>query len=248
MGEWFENGKFWETFFPYMFPESRLLSGAKEVKAVMRLTGKRRGGVLDLCCGPGRHSAAFAKRKRFRVTGVDRTPFNLSRARRYARKKGVKVEWVRCDMREFVRPGAFDLAVNLFTSFGYFEDAADDLKVAENLFTSLKPRGKFVVELMGKEVLARIFTPSNVDECEDGSLLVQRRWIDPGWDMIDNEWILVKNGRARSFRVRHRLYSGMEMKALLEKAGFTRVRLYGGLDGSPYDRKANRLVAVAAKT
>jgi len=46
-------------------------------------------------------------------------------------------------------------AINLFTSFGYFEDPADDLQVARNLHESLKPGGKLVMEMMGKEVLAR---------------------------------------------------------------------------------------------
>lgn len=46
-------------------------------------------------------------------------------------------------------------AINLFTSFGYFEDPAEDLRVAKNLHESLKPGGKLVMEMMGKEVLAR---------------------------------------------------------------------------------------------
>ena len=76
-------------------------------------------------------------------------------------------------MREFVRPEAFDAAINLFTSFGYFEDPAEDLQVAKNLFHSLKPGGALVMDLVGKEVLSRIFLPRDWQELADGSLFLQ---------------------------------------------------------------------------
>ena len=97
--------------------------------------------MLDLCCGPGRFSIELAKRG-FRVTGVDRTRFLLGKAKSREKKAGVKVEWVESDMRDFVRPGAFDLALSMFTSFGYFDDKADDLRVLRQVCESLKPGGE----------------------------------------------------------------------------------------------------------
>jgi hypothetical protein len=41
------------------------------------------------------------------------------------------------------------------------------------------------------------------------------------------------------------VYSGQELKDRLLTAGFSRVNLYGDLDGPSYDREASRLVAVA---
>lgn len=69
----------------------------------------------------------------------------------------MKVEFVQDDMREFRRPVAFDAVINMFTSFGYFEDQADDRKVVNNVYESLKPGGSFLLELMGKEVMSRIY-------------------------------------------------------------------------------------------
>ena len=69
--------------------------------------------------GPGRHVAALAKRG-FRVTGVDLSPFLLRRAQELAQRESFGIEWVQEDMRSFLRPEAFDLAISLFTSFGYF--------------------------------------------------------------------------------------------------------------------------------
>jgi len=48
------------------------------------------------------------------------------------------IELVQADMRGFVRPEGFDLALSLFTSFGYFDDAEDDLRVLRNVHRSLR--------------------------------------------------------------------------------------------------------------
>ena len=80
MSEWFENESFWRAFYPKMFNENRFAAADGQVRQVLRLAGKRRGAVLDLCCGPGRHSVAFAKRG-WQVTGVDRSQFLLNKAR-----------------------------------------------------------------------------------------------------------------------------------------------------------------------
>src|SRR5206468_5375646 len=116
----------------------------------------RRASVLDLCCGPGRHSLEFA-RHGFQVTGVDRTARYLDAARAAATGEGLTVEFVQGDMPHFQRPAAFDVALNLFTSFGYFEDEAEDLCVLRHLHTSLKPGGQVLLEMAGKEPLARDF-------------------------------------------------------------------------------------------
>ena len=60
-------------------------------------------------------------------------------------------------MRKFKRPDSFDLALNMFTSFGYFENPADDAQVLRNIHGSLQPGGSLVLETIGKEVLGRIF-------------------------------------------------------------------------------------------
>jgi SAM-dependent methyltransferase len=150
-------------------------------------------------------------------------------------------------MRSFVRPESFDAAINLYTSLGYFENIADDRRVADNLFRSLKPGGRLVVEMMGKEVLARIFKPRDWQELPDGSFFLQEREVSQDWAWIQNRWILVRRGEMIEYTIGHRIYDGAGLRELLLSAGFQNVRLYGSLEGQPYDRHAPRLVAVAKK-
>jgi SAM-dependent methyltransferase len=246
MKEWFEKDVFWKELYPFMFPGERIEAAREDVDQILFLTKFKKGKALDLCCGPGRHTVEIARRG-IEVTAVDRSPFLLNKAKARARKAKVRVEWVKQDMRRFVRPKYFDLILNLFTSFGYFDDKNDDLKVLRNIYESLKPGGACVLEMMGKENLARIFLPTSSQALPDGSLLVQRHKIFDDWTRIRNEWILIRKGKATTFIFHHTIYSGQELKERLLNTGFSQVKLYGDLMGSDYNNEAARLVAVAFK-
>lgn len=247
MTVWHEQDSFWETV--PMFSQQLWEIAPKEVDSVVSILGIETGAaVLDLPCGVGRHSLELARRG-YRVTGVDRTAAYLCEAGEKAAAEGLELELVQADMREFVRPGAFDAALNLYTSFGYFEDPAEDRRVAENFYRSLKPGGALIMEMMGKEVLARIFLPRDWQELPDGSLFLQERKVTDDWSWMENRWILVKDGQRKEFAVGHRIYDGAGLKALLLDVGFESVTLYGGrIEQSPYDNAAQRLMAVARKT
>ena len=246
MPEWFEDDSFWVDLYPYLFPEERLTAGEEQVEKILRLTGIEQGAVLDLCCGPGRHSIPLT-RHGFTVTAVDRTAFFLDKARERAAEARVAIEFVLEDMRRFVRDAAFDLATNLFTSFGYFDRKEDDLAVLSNLHASLRSGGALVVDVVGKEWLARHFQPTISQKFADGALFISRHEIFDDWTRIRNEWTLIREGRVKTWVFHHTLYSGQEFRDLLERAGFRSIALHGDLDGNPYGLEAKRLVAVARK-
>lgn len=246
MTEWFEDESFWNTLFPFMFSERKFEAAKDEVAGVLNLVNLVEGDVLDLGCGPGRNSVALAK-EGFHVTGVDLSPSLLQKAMGLAQAESVDVEWVQDDMRRFIRPETFDLVINIFTSFGYFDDKNDDLAVLRNIHQSLREGGALVMELMSKEVLARGFLPTSSEELADGRLLVERREVCEDWTRLKNQWTVIENDKATTFRFEHTVYSGQELRDRLLDAGFGDVKLFGGLDGSEYGLNARRLVAVARK-
>ncbi len=197
MTAWYENDDFWETVAPVLFNRERIDLAPQQVDQVIALLRLNSGaGVLDLCCGIGRHALELARRGHV-VTGVDRTRAYLKRARAQAAAEDLKIEFIESDARAFRRAGAFDGAINLFTSFGYFEDPAEDLKVAENLHASLKPGARLVVDLIGKENLARRFRERDWHENTDGTLVLEDRKLRNGWDWLENRWILIKGGERK---------------------------------------------------
>jgi SAM-dependent methyltransferase len=243
--EWFEDERFWETTYPFIFAEEKFNAAEAEVSELAKLTGSPFNRVLDLCCGPGRHSIPLAKQGA-RVTAVDRSPFLLEKARSRAELEKLDIEWVQEDMRSFVRPDEFDLAINLLTSFGYFGDE-ENLTVLRNVFRSLVPGGFFIIDVMGKEIIARGFASSAVDKQADGSIWVQSREIIDDWYRIRSRWFLIRDQKVTEASFNTALYSGRELADLLKRAGFKQVKLFGSLQGIPYDLKAQRLVAVVQK-
>lgn len=246
MAEWFEDAKFWEDLYPFMFTPRAFKRAQMQVESIIELTGLKSGAVLDLCSGPGRHTLEWAK-KGFQVTGVDRTPYLMQIAMERSKKEDLEIEWVLEDMRNFLRPDGFDLIQSMFTSFGYFEKEGEDFQVLQHMHQSLKPEGKMVMDVVGKEIIARSFHDSGSELKEDGTLLVERRKIVDDWSRIQNEWILIKDGIAKTFRFPLNLYSGQELKRLFQDAGFSQVQLFGNLFGEPYDNDASRLVVLAQK-
>jgi len=246
MSEWFEDDSFWETVYPFLMTEERMENAPDEVISALSLIGFDGQDVLDLCCGVGRHTVELARRG-LAVTGVDRSPFLLSKARDRAEEERVDVEWIESDMRDFVRAESYDLVLNMFTSFGYFEDKNDDLEVLGKIFANLRPGGKFLMDTFGKEQLAAVFQPTTSEEAPNGDLLIRRHEVRDDWCRIRNEWIVVSGGRATSFDFELTVYSAQELKDRLSSVGFRQVRVFGDLRGGQYDPGSERLVAVAVK-
>ena len=246
MPDWFEDEGFWDGIYPFMFSKRKFHIAEDEARSVLDLAGLEEDDILDLACGPGRHATALAN-KGFRVTGVDLSSFLLERAKNLAQAEGVKVEWIREDMRRFVRPEAFDLVLSMFTSFGYFDDRRDDITVLQKIHQNLRPGGALVMDVMSKEWLAREFTPTTSEELADGRRLIRQHEIVDDWSRVKNHWTVIDGGRTKTLNFQHAIYSGVELRDRLLEVGFTDVQLFGGLDRRAYDLDATRLVAVARK-
>ena len=233
---------------PVMFSKERFEKASAEVDQFLRLLKLKSGAaVLDLCCGPGRHSIELARRG-FQVTGVDRTRNYLLRARAAAAKEKLDLELVRADMRQFRRLRAFDAVLNLFTAFGYFRNPADDVRVLKNVYASLKPGGVFLLDLMSKERLAKIFEPRAWHRESDGTIILEERRLEDDFSWVENRWTMIRKGRMRTRAISHRLYSATELRALLKQVGFSRIHAFGNFEGRPYDQDATRLVLLARKS
>ncbi|HSR68641.1 MAG TPA: class I SAM-dependent methyltransferase [Acidobacteriota bacterium] len=243
---WFSEEEFWSSTYPFQFPPRTFRACRREVTSIIELSGCRAGAALDLCCGPGRHSVPLAQRG-FEVTGVDGTSFLLDKAREYARSEDVEVEWLQEDMRSFRRSRRYDLAINLTISFGYFDDPDDNRAVLCNVFDSLKAGGVLVIDVAGKEVIARQFVEVGYLEEDGAGLAIQRRRVVDDWNRLEMQWLDLREGKCRCFKLRSWMYSGRELKELLADVGFSRVDLFGNFQGDEYGTEATRLVARARK-
>ncbi len=240
--DWFEDQWFWEEYRSVLFPQERLDKTSEQVGRFEELLELEEGDmILDQACGIGRHSLELARRG-YEVTGLDLSKSYMKEASEKA--QGLPVEFIQGDMRNFVREEYYDAVINFWSSFGYFEDDQDNLQVLKNVYDSLKKGGKFLLDVMGKEILHRIYTERDWGRL-DGGFFLEERFIKDGY--LESNWILIKDGEVMEHRFLYKLYSRNELKRLLRRAGFTSIEIYGDLYRSNYGKDSERLITVAEK-
>ena len=111
---------------------------------------------MDIGFGVCRHSLELARRG-FAVSGVDLTHGFLQKAEVQASAEKLDIEFIQADMRNFHPREEFDVVLVMFTTFGFFETPAENEQVLININNAIKSPGVLMMEMMGKEVLARIF-------------------------------------------------------------------------------------------
>lgn len=233
----------------------------KEVEALVSVFSKHGvpegGKVLDLCCGIGRHSVYLAV-KGYRVIGVDLSPTLIDRARALAHSLGVgdRAIFVVADARRVVEAlqehaGTFDVVINLFTSFGYYDDEANEL-ILKNARALAKPGGLLILDVANRDWIVRNFQGSNIGvlgnleihelremEAETSTLRCTFKFYEREGEDLKHK---------ATVNTRLRLYSLHELIAILKKTGWTYLEAYGNLKLEPFSVWAGRIVAVAKAT
>jgi len=258
--DWFADNAYWEHMQSAVFRRERMEAARDEATKVIQMLGlagripgvhgEEGDFILDLPCGVGRHAVELAK-MHLNVTGVDRYQPYLIEAEKSARAQNVQLELVQEDMRKFVRDDSFDAAINMYTSFGYFENHDDEMKTLSNFFRSLKPHGQLLMEMMSKEVIAmhwrtRDWFHVDPNDPSQGIVLEERSVVD-NWRRARTRWTYVSGGKRFERESDIRLFSAGELIMMLEQTGFIDCEAFGTLDGTPYDTTAKRLIVKARR-
>ncbi|MFN2572476.1 MAG: class I SAM-dependent methyltransferase [Gemmatimonadales bacterium] len=243
MTEWFEQwfGEEYHALYPHRDDED-----ARRAVALIRGTVTWAAGdrILDLACGPGRHAAELER------LGGQVVGFDLSRAmlRRARERTGARL--VRGDMRALpFRDRTFALAVNLFTSFGYFLDDEEHRRVVRQVAAALIPGGHFVLDyLNAAQVRHSLETAKQERRARDGErrsdVRVTRR-LDAAGRFVIKEIELHDEGRR--FQERVRLFGAEELAALLTDAGLHVSAQFGDYDGAAPGPTAPRVILVGTR-
>lgn len=202
--------------------------------------------VLDLGCGSGRHSISFAKRGYNEVTGVDLSPTLLSVARENAEREDAKIDFIEADMRTISRRDHYDLIVNLFTSFGYFERDEENADVIAGIARALKPGGWFVQDFFNEYWLRKHLVAHDERMMPDGRRLEQTRWIEGG--RVEKRLLLRSQEEAIEYIESVRMFGLADFERMYASAGLRLQHLFGSYDGSTFDLESSpRLIMFSTK-
>lgn len=179
--EWF-NSEYYHLLYNYRNEEE---AGAfiHRLCQLDELKGAKR--VLDLACGKGRHSKTLHQLG-YETSGVDLAPESIKAAKESASKE---IHFEVMDMRNLTFERHFDVVFNLFTSFGYFSDTADNQKVIQEVSSILHPQGLFCIDFLNAD-----FVKSNL--------------------VVQEDTIRTLEGRDITFKISRRIEEGFILKCI----------------------------------
>ena len=200
--------------------------------------------IHDLACGAGRHSILFAQRG-YKVSAVDLSKNLLKVALDAAIKAKVKINFIKADLRNLCIKPKFDLVVNLFTSFGYFDEDNENFKLFERTFYFLNNNGYFILDFFNKDYLERNIVPRSEDDIDQGRIIQERRIEGK---RVIKKITIYKNGREQHFLESVRIYSKDELMYEIERKGFKIEKIFGGVRGRTFDLETSpRIIIIARK-
>lgn len=204
-----------------------------------RIQLPRDGRALDLACGAGRHQRELSDH--WWTVGLDLSPSLLHAARTADRAAPL----VRADMRTLpFKDCAFDLVVNLFTSFGYFSDDRAHRRVVEEVARVTCPGGWFVLDYLNPGHVRRTLVPLDVRTVGQHTIEQERTISDDG-RFVRKTITIGEFGR--TFVERVRLFEPDELTGMVEASGYSVVELLGDYSGSPLDAASTRTILIARR-
>ena len=199
--------------------------------------------VLDLGCGTGRHLVhlnAYAGA----CAGLD---YSMPLLRHARKALPPPVALVRADMRSIPFENAFTVATSFFTSFGYFLDRAENLRVVQEVSRALRQGGRFLIDHANAAYVEHTLEPEGVRHRDDYEIR-ETRWIDAGTHRV-NKTVRVFRGGNEVERTEEsvQLYSQAELSSLLAEGGLRVDAVYGDYDGAALDDVRPRMLMIGSK-
>jgi SAM-dependent methyltransferase len=207
---------------------------------------KKNDLILDLCCGPGRHDYPLV-RKGYRVIGLDYS-FPMLCIARNALYPGTGYPlYIRADARSIpLRNGIFDAVLNLFTSFGYFEDRENQEFLA-SIARLLKNGGKYYIDYLNPPQLLAGLSAETIRE-KNGLTVVEKRHHDANRKRVEKTIIIQSGNFEQEYQESVRLYQLDEMIDMLNAAGLTVEEIFGSTGGEKYSESSERMIIHGIKS
>lgn len=143
----------------------------------------------------------------------------------------------------------FDAIINMFTAFGYLKSKDDDFQVLQEMFKSLKPGGKLLIDTLNREwvIINNIEREWRLDK--DGTIIIEERNFDLKTSRNHVSFKLVspeaKIKEIEGHKIR--LYTLTELIQMLEEANFVFKKAFGDYNSSKYDKNSPRMIILAEK-
>jgi SAM-dependent methyltransferase len=254
MGQWFESW-FDSPWYPILYSHRDYAEAEAFVEKLLEHLSPGSGArFLDLACGRGRHSRTIHAHG-YEVMGIDLSEASIADARLHEVPGSEEVPGLEFNVHDMRKPfpdmGMRDLTpeqrsrirypnhaqgysyiLNLFTSFGYFEDPKENELVLKNVADALDLGGTFVLDFFNLHKVLREMVPGQEIDKDGAHFSIRKRYED-GF-IIKNIEIL-DEGQTWHFEER---VQGLDLPAfekLFQAAGLEIREVWGDYQGGAFD-------------
>ncbi len=250
--------EWWKTFFDedyirvwgQMFTEEIDTKQASDLWSMLDLSSGCR--ILDAPCGWGRLSRRLALLGAT-VLGVDQSETLLAAAERNRGDlSSEQLRYLRHDLRTPLSETGFDVACNIFTSFGYGTEA-EDVAIFRTLRGAVRPGGRVLVETNHRDLMCSFIAQGAKasQRLPDRTLFIDEPEFDALSGIAKLNWYWSGQHGSGEKHAYGRCYTPTEIVSLLTRAGLRFIGAYQGLSKKLYKAEGpqagGRLAVVAVR-
>jgi len=204
---------------------------------INKLQIDKNSSILDLACGRGRYSL-YLSNIGHKVTGIDISKENISEAKK---NESDKLNYILHDMR-YPLNQKFDLILNLFTSFGYYEKDADNLSVIKSIKSNLETDGQAVIDFFNIDYIL-----DNLVEKEEKNIdktkFIIHRYLEN--DLLVKDISVLLNNKSYKFQEKVKAYRMDDFLAMFKNCNLKLKEIYGDYKLNSFNKNSsNRLIMV----
>jgi SAM-dependent methyltransferase len=241
MSEWF--AEWFDTTYYHTLYNNRNEAEANAFvdKLLTHLDPNKDATFCDLACGKGRHAKRINEHG-YSAIGLDLAPNSIAEAQQQANST---LQFYVHDMRQGFGANRFNYVTNLFTSFGYFDTLAENLKVLKHVRNALVNNGVFVIDFINvMPVLAQL--PMEENKC------INNLQFNIVKQVVDNHIVkhinVVDNGSTYYYKERLQAITHTQLTQLLTQAGFTVEAQFGNYNLEEFiPTQSPRIILIARK-
>ncbi len=197
--------------------------------------------IIDIACGKGRH-ANFLNTLGFNVVGIDLSENSISHAKKFENKN---LKFFVHDMRKVFSNNTFDIATNLFTSFGYFKNIKDEQKTILAIRNNLKKDGLLIFDFLNsKKTIANLVKKEHL-EINNINFRINRSVID---NFIIKDIEIIDNGKTYNFQEKVHALDLYNFTELFEENEMKILQVFGNYNLEKFDAlTSDRLILIVQK-
>lgn len=199
--------------------------------------------ILDAGCGRGRHSAILHDLG-FDTTGIDLSAHNIQYAQQLQRKG---LQFIHGDIRTDLPPHAFDWVVNLFTSFGYFDEEEENLRMLAAMCGALVKGGCLLMDFLNVvRVMQAVEEEAWREESVQGILFRSRKRQDQRF--VYKDISVHHNDQVFHYQERVRLYKLDDFEQIFAQIGAKVEAIYGDYTFAPFNPEVSDRLILCIRT